>query len=180
MAREKRKEQPAAPPPELRNDALAEFCEKLSARWPNRLIKRFVMPNACIECREVFIGELTSKEEIQASINADVLMSPLERASNRLAADAERREAIRISIVGLGKLAPDGKAVCYSMTNHDGDTFDAVSKWSTKAWAALSAYFGEVNGLPIDEIAQGIMGARPVGAYASPTSETLASADRGR
>lgn len=178
MAREKRKEQPAAPPSELRNDALADFCEQLAKRWPDRMIKRFVMPSAVRECREVFIAEITSRDEIQAAIFADATMSPLERASNRLAADAERREAIRIAIVGVG--AARNGLVDYRMVNHDGDAFDAPSKWSTRAWTALSAYFGEVNGIPFDEIAMGILESRAVGAHAPPTSETLASADRGR
>lgn len=182
MAREKRA--PAAPP-EMQNDALADFCELLEKRWPNALIKRFVMPSSVGECREVFMRELTSKDEIQAAIWADATMSPIEKASHRLAADAERRESIRIAIVGIGervggRRAADDAPVAYRMVNHDGVPFDEPTNWTTKAWAALSTYFGEVNGVPMDELASGLQEARTVGAFASPTSETRASADRGR
>jgi hypothetical protein len=84
--------------------ALREFSAELAARFPGRYVKRFVMPSVVREASEVFLVELTSRDEIEAAQMADATMSAIERASVRLTNDAEQREAIRLSIVGLGKI----------------------------------------------------------------------------
>lgn len=166
---------------------LRAFSLKLSERFPDRFIQRFVMPPNIRECREVFVMEITSREELRAAAMADAMMSPQERASRKLAEDAEKREAIRLSIVGIGYRkggwrAPETAPVEYRHVNSDDLPFVEINDWSMKAWSALHVWFGQVNGVPMDEIAKGIEEAQTVGAFAPPqkTSETNASADPGR
>lgn len=157
---------------------LAGFSAALAERYPNRIIQRFVMPANVRECREIFILEISSNEEIQAAIFADSVMTSIEKSSQKLAVEAERRESIRLAIVGLGELR-DG-SIAYRHTNADGAPLGEISNWSSKAWAALHRYFGETNGVPMSEIDEGIKGAQIVGAFYSPPDETPASAAIGR
>lgn len=178
----------APPPPEAQADGpngLEAFSLELGQRYPNRMIRRFIMPTTVRECREIFLLEITSRDEVNAAIFADATMSDIEKSSVRLSADAERREAIRLSIVGMGtqeggRRAAPADPVSYQHVNHDGIPFGALNEWSGKAWTSLHAYFGQLNGVPADELSEGIKGARTVGAYAPPTSGTPASADGGR
>lgn len=176
--------EPAAPDklertPDVMTLALQEFSAELAARFPDRMIKRFVMPSTVRECREIFLLELTSRDEIEAAQMADATMSGLEKASVRLTNDAERREAIRLAIIGLGKPGDD-KRIAYEHAGAEGAPFYELNTWSAKAWTTLHAYFGQLNGVPMDEIAEGIQGARIVGAFAPPTSAILASAAGGK
>lgn len=178
----------APPQPEAQADgpsALEAFSLELAQRLPDRMVRRFVMPSTVREVREVFIMEMTSREEVQAAIMADATMSDIEKGSIRLSSDAERRECIRLSIVGLGKQDGGRRAlptdpVSYEHVNHDGIPFSALNGWSGKAWTSLHAYFGQLNGVPADELSEGIREARTVGAYAPPTSGTPASASGGQ
>ncbi len=181
------------PPPETSADDVLEattsnleqFSQQLAARYPDRMIQQFVMPTNVRECREIFLMEITSRDEIRAAALADAMMSPQERASQKLANDAEKRECIRISIVGIGERAggwraPDGVAISYRHVDNNSIPFVEINDWSGKAWASLHTYFGQLNGVPIVEIEKGIMEARTVGAFAPPKSAIPASADTGR
>lgn len=153
---------PRAPAP----PGLKDFSDALAARFPNRMIKRFVMPSNIRAAREVFIMELTNKELVDASIFADASMSKIERQSQDLSADAEKRENIRASIVGVGRML--GGVLTYEHTNADGIPFMAIDNWAGNAWIALRTYFGQLNGIPMEELSQGIEGAQAVGAFALP------------
>lgn len=169
---------PAASAPE--RTPRDEFEEELAQRFPNRLIRNFRMPTTVREAREVYILEITSKEEIQAATFADATMSLVEKSSMRLTADAERRECIRLAIVGLveGKV---GERERFRHVNDDGAPFGEINSWSAKATTALHAFFGVVNGVPTEEIAGGIAEARTVGAFAPPrTNATPSAAEPGR
>lgn len=158
---------------------LEKFGEELGRRYPNRMIKRFVFPTKIREAREVFVMELTSREEVDAAIMAESTMSQVERASIRLANDAERRELTRKSIVGVGELRE--KNVVYHHANHDGIPFVEIDRWSPGAWTCLHAYHGTVNGVPTDELRAGIEAAQNVGAFALPqTSEAPESDSTGK
>jgi hypothetical protein len=165
-------------------EGAATFSRELAARFPGVMIKRFVMPSTVRVAREVFIREVTSKDEIDAAIFADAVSSPAEKASNRLMNDAERREIIRLAIVGIGNgdapQAPQlGKPMAappevrYRHVNHDGVPLEEINGWTQGAWSALYSYYGEVNGVPVDEVLEGLKGARTVGAFAPPTNATL-------
>lgn len=157
------------------------FSNALAQRFPNRVIQRFVMPKTIRECREIFILEINSREELRAAIFTDAIMEPVERSSAKLTAEAERRESIRMAIVGLGRV--QGDAVVYMHTNTDeAIPLAEISDWSSKSWAALHRYFGEVNGVPMSEIDEGIKGAQIVGAFYAPkiTSATPANAVTGK
>lgn len=166
--------------PETDDSPLTRFSRELGERFPDTHIKRFVMPSG-LDCREIFIREITSKDEINASIFADATASAIEKGSNRMMNDVERREAIRISIVGIGegpavprpvpgKPVPVPIATRYRHVNHDGAPLGEINDWRAKAWTALHAYFAEVNGVPTDEIRSGLEGAQTVGAFAPPTT----------
>lgn len=157
---------------------LQAFSEALAKRFPDRFIKRFVMPVVVREAREVFMVEMSSRDEIEAAQMADATMSAIERASVRLTNDAENREAVRLTIVGLGKLV-NGRIV-YEDANTEGVPLAELNRWSQRAWTCLRAYFGQLNGVPTDELLEGIKGARIVGAFAPPTSAIHASAAGGR
>ncbi|HUS27609.1 MAG TPA: hypothetical protein VMZ53_03850 [Kofleriaceae bacterium] len=163
-------------PDDVTDSPLARFSRELAQRYPQRMIRRYEMPTMIRECREVFMVEITSRDEIEAAIMADATMTSLEKSSIRLSADAERRECIRLSIVGLGK----GSPVAYHHVNSDGEPFAEINEWSGKAWTLLQAYFGTLNGVPAEEIIEGLKGAQTVGAFAPPTSATRASAESGK
>ncbi len=160
------------------SEDLQRFSDELAKRHPDRFIKRFVFPRNVREVREVFIMEIDGKDEITASAMADATMSDQERKSERLARDAERRETVRVAIVGVGekrggKTAPLGAPIDYRHANTNGVPFMDINAWTLKAWGSLFAFHSEVNGVPMDELNEGIAGARTVGAFASPmTSET--------
>lgn len=166
---------PPAPPGD---DSLTQFSAELAERFPGIMIMRFAMPKNVRVIREVFIRELSSRDEIEAAILTDSLTSDIEKRSIKLTVEAERRECVRLSIVGVGRLV--GGRLVYEHTNTGGVPYAEPTHWNLGTWAALGAYFGEVNGVPSSELAEGIKGAQAVGAFAPPTSETLASAAPGR
>jgi len=110
---------------------------------------------------------------------AESLASSAEKASMKLMLESERREMIRLSLVGMGKRTPGG-AVRYEHKNNDGAPLDEISTWPSKAWVALQNYYGETNGVPQAELSEGIKGALIIGAFAPPNLATLASAATGK
>lgn len=154
---------------------LEKFSDELGKRYPNRMIKRFCFPTKIREVREVFVMELTSREEVDAAIMAESSMSQVERQSVRLAMDAERRELTRKAIVGVGEVR--GTGVVYRHANNDGVPFVEIDKWTPGAWTCLHAYHGTVNGVPTDELRAGIEAAQNVGAFALPLTNEAPESD---
>lgn len=181
MAIKQQKAAPAAPPlgegieGAVPDSPLGKFSRELAARFPNRMVRRYVMPSNVRECREVFMMEITSRDEVEAAIMADALMSNIEKASVRLSGDAERRECIRLSLVGIRRSAGGD----YAHLNNDGAPLSEINEWSGKAWTSLQTFFGTLNGVPMEELAEGLRGAQTVGAFAPPTSGIPASASSG-
>lgn len=161
------------------DNPLARFSREMADRFPHTMVRRYTMPSTVRECREVFMREITSRDEVEAAIMADGLMSLAEKQSVRLSGDAERRECVRLAIVGLGK-GKLGEPIAYTHVNNDGEPFGEINDWTGKAWTCLQTYFGTLNGVPSDELAEGLMGAQTVGAFAPPTSATRASAESGK
>lgn len=162
---------------------LARLSRALADRFPNTMIRRYVLPRNVTDCREVFMREITSRDEIEAAIMADATMSMIEKASMRLSGDAERRECVRLAICALGKLADKNNpasAVVYEQVNHEGEPFAEINDWKGKTWTCLQTYFGTLNGVPTEELAEGLVGAQTVGAFAPPTSAIRASAESGK
>lgn len=154
---------------------LARFSRELAQRFPHRMVRRYIMPTSVRECREVFMMEITSRDETEAAIMADATMSQIEKQSIRLSGDAERRECIRLSLVGIRRKEPEA----YEHLNADGSPLAEINDWSGKAWTALQTFFGTLNGVPVEELAEGLRGAQTVGAFAPPISGTPASASSG-
>lgn len=153
--------------PPGRSPELEAFSRELAQRFPDRIVQRYKMPQRVKECREVFFVEMRSRDQIRAAAMADASMTADERRSYKLANDAEERESIRLTIVGLGK----GDPVAYEHTNaNEAIPLGEISDWSAKAWGALVAFFNAMNGLPASEIAEGIVGAETVGAFAPPSA----------
>lgn len=162
---------------------LARLSRELAARFPDTMARRYVLPRNVTDCREVFMREITSRDEVEAAIMADATMSLAEKQSVRLTADAERRECIRLAIVALGKLVDKRdplSQVVYEHVNHDGEPFSEINDWKGKTWTCLQTYFGMLNGVPTEELAEGLVGAQTVGAFAPPTSAIRASAESGK
>lgn len=157
---------------------LAKFSEELAGRFPKRTIKRYVLPTVVNECAEVFIRELTSYDCIEAAILADGLMSAVEKTNAKLAEAAEKREQIRIAIVGVADRLPTG--VSYRHVNAGAAPLGEINDWGKRVWDALEVYYNDVNGMPLEEFVSGLKGAQIVGAFAPPNRETLASASGGR
>lgn len=159
---------------------LARFSREMATRFPQAMVRRYVMPSMVRECREVFMREITSRDEVEAAIMADGVMSLAEKQSIRLSADAERRECVRLAICGLGEGKFGDAVVTYRHVNNDGVPFGEINDWTGKAWTCLQTYFGTLNGVPTEELAEGLLGAQTVGAFAPPTSATRASAESGK
>lgn len=159
--------QSADPEPPGRSPDLEAFSRELAQRFPDRIVQRYRMPPRVKECREVFFVEMRSRDQVRAAAMADASMTAEERRSYKLANDAEERESIRLTIVGFGK----GSPVAYEHVNtNEAIPLGEISEWSAKAWSALVSYFNAMNGLPASEIAEGIVGAETVGAFAPPSA----------
>ena len=165
---------PAKVDPLAGDTPLARFSRELATRFPKLEIKRFVMPASVRDCREIFFREAKSTDEVEAAIMAEQMMSPIERASERLAQEAQRREVIRLTLVGVGE--GEVGSISYRHVNHDGVPVAAIENWTARAWTSMHTYYGELNGVPTSELREGIKEARIVGAFASPTGETPPSA----
>jgi hypothetical protein len=162
----------AAVPPDPEETALQRFERELHERYPTREVRRYAMPSNVRECLAVYFVEVTSRDEITASIYADSVMSHIEKASVKLSAEACRRETMRASIVGI---ATRDKPARYRHIDNEKVPFHELDDWSAKATAALLTYFNELNGIRSAELIEGLMGARTVGITASPMSEIPAS-----
>jgi hypothetical protein len=151
---------------------LARFERELQERNPNREITRFDFPSKIKEARAVYIKEISSKDALEAAKYADATASDIEKKSVKLMADAERKEHLRISIVGV---VTRKEPLEY---RHIGGAhpFHEIDTWSDKAMTCLLLYYNQVNGIPTDEVLEGLKGARIIGASAPPTSATPASA----
>ncbi len=147
---------------------MQKFEGELQARYPGRVIQRFEMPSNVKQCRAIYLMEITSRDEIQASIFADSVMTPLEKGSIKLSSEAERRECTRASLVAI---VSRSEPITYRHVNHDGIPLLEIDQWPSKAWTALQTYFNEVNGVPSKELLEGLKGARTIGAFDPPTSE---------
>src|SRR5690348_4719935 len=119
--------------PEVEETPQQIFERELAARFPGRLIKRYNMPTVIKQARAVYLMELTARDEVQAAIYADTLMSEVERRSVKLAAEAERRECVRQSIVGVVSRA---EPVAYRHVNK-GAPFHEIDTWPAKATTCL-------------------------------------------
>lgn len=159
---------------EIAETPLQQFERELEERYPNRVIKRYDIPAAVKQARAIYLMEITSRDEIQASIYADAMMSNIEKASIKLSAEAERRECVRLSIVGV--VYRDGT---YKHANK-GAAFHEIDNWPAKATACLQTYFNDINGVPTSELIEGLRGARLIGAAEPPTNATPASASTGK
>lgn len=157
----------AAPqaPPEITLETQLKFEAEIQARMPETLVKRYEMPMGIKQIKAVYMRELTSRDELDASIMADASMSKIEKSSNKLTGEAERREMVRAAIVGIVRREP----LAYVHCNDRGMPFVEMDKWSAKLHTALSVYYGELNGVPMSELNEGIKGARTLGATMPPT-----------
>lgn len=167
MRTNKQPRRPVEPAPEPEPEVTPPSAEDLAfereimARNPGRRITRFDFPDEIEEARAVYLFELKAKDELAAADMADATMTDAERKSLTRAMEAERREAIRLSIVGL-------------VENHDGEVlrrhidqaepFMDVDDWSSRAWAALRSFFGEVNAVSVEAMGKALRGARRLGA----------------
>lgn len=155
---------------------LQAFERELQARYPERTIVRFEMPSSVKQCRAVYLLEVNSKDELNATIQAEALMTSVEKASRQLTAEACRRETMRNSIMGLVSRATNAKGEpTYRHVNRDGVPFVEIDNWPAKATSSLLLYFSDLNGVSNDELLEGLKGARTIGASPSPTNETPAS-----
>ncbi len=160
----------------IANDAIDEtpllkFENELQRRYPNRMIQRFEMPSKVAQARAVYLVEVTSRDEIEAAKYADATMSDIERKSNRLTNEAQHRECVRLSIVGLVARDP----ISYRHVNN-GSPFHEIDTWPSKATTCLQTFFNGLNSVPTDELLEGLRGARTIGASVPPTNETEPSA----
>lgn len=155
-----------APVPEETD--LQRFERELRERHQGRTIARFDFPSRIREARAIYIKEINSRDEIEAAKLADAQMSDLEKRSIKLTSEAERRETVRIACVGL---VTRGEPIQYKHLNGSMPWMD-VDNWSVKAVTCLSIFYGNLNGIPNDEIAEGLKGQRIIGGPAAPTNET--------
>lgn len=160
----------AQPPPSVDETALERFERELHARYPERITRRYAMPSAVKQCLAVYLVEVTTRDEIQASIYADATMTQLEKRSAQLVSEAQRRETMRASIVGL--VTRDQTPV-YRHVNNGGAPFHEFDEWPAKVSAALLTYFNELNGLNTDELIEGLKGARTIGTSPPPSESEI-------
>ena len=174
------KKQIAAPPaaPDVSPEDLA-FEAEILRRNPTRKprdIARFDFPPEISEARAVYLFEMKAKDELAAAEMADATMTDVERKSAHRALEAERREAIRLSIVGL--IVEDENTGALQRRHIDQSApLMEIDDWSSKAWAALRTFFGDLNGIPVEELGKSVAGVRKLGAAStSPATRPGAAA----
>lgn len=162
----------------IAHDAVAEtpmqrFERELMERHPKRTIVRFDFPSKVREARAIYLKEVTSRDELEAAKYADSIMSDIERKSIKLTSEAERRETVRISIVGV---VTRSEPVQYQHVGGD-HPFHAIDDWSGKATTCLMMFYNNLNGIGTDEVMEGLKGQRTIGASVVLTGGTPPSAD---
>lgn len=163
-----------AEPPDVEETPLQAFEAALQKRFPNREVRRYEMPSAVRECRAVYLVEVNSRDEINAAIYADSVMTQVEKSSQRLTAEAIRRETMRASLVGtVSRKDPP----VYRHIGIDGVAFHEMDDWSAKATASLLTYFNELNGVRTDELLEGLTGARTIGTPLPPKTSAIPKSD---
>lgn len=144
---------------------LARFERELQEKHgPN--VDRFDFPSRIREARAVYIKEITSRDALEAAKYADATADEMEKASIKLMSDRERTEHVRISIVGI---VTRKEPLEY---RHVGGAhpFHEIDAWSHKANMCLLTFYNQMNGIPTEEILEGLKGARTIGAPALPTT----------
>ncbi len=147
---------PAAPPEISATDQAFEL--EIITRNPKRRIARFDFPSEVEDARAVYMFELKGRDTITVGEMTDAIMTDSERKNQLRAMEAEQREAIRFSILGL--ITDTG--ACRHVDQ--GAPLMELDDWSGRAWTALRAFFGEMNGLPNEELGKALRGARRLGA----------------
>lgn len=136
------------------------FEAEMRARYPKREIRRFDFPSAIANARAVYLAEMLQRDMIRAAEMADAVMTDVERKSGQLVVEAERREAVRLSIVGL--VTKDGGRQHIDQSK----PLMEIDDWSSKAWTCLFNFHHELNGLPVEEVKKAVASGRVIGAAA--------------
>jgi len=156
----KTQKSPAESPQPPSADDLA-FEAELRARHPKRkTIRRFNLPSVVLDARAVYLAEMANRDTLRAAEMADVLMTDIERKSGQLTLEAERRESVRLAIVGV--VDPDGTRRHVDQSK----PFLEIDDWSSKAWSCLYMFHHDLNGIPAEEVKKAVASARTVGAVA--------------
>jgi hypothetical protein len=160
---QKNKQKQSDPPPEISAED-REFEAEIIRRNPDRRrIMRFDFPAEVSEARAVYMFEMKAKDELAAADMADANMTDAERKSMQRSIEAERREGIRLSICGL-ILVDEATGNLTRMHVDQAKPLMMIDDWSIKAWAALRTFFGDLNGLPVEELGNAVRGARRLSA----------------
>lgn len=101
------------------------------------MVKRYNMPKGC-PVATVDIREITGAHELEAAKMADATTS---RPTPRLLVEAERREAVRLSVARL-----DDREVDHAIPLFE------IDQWPRRAREALARYFADVNGIAGDDL----------------------------
>jgi hypothetical protein len=165
---DKKKRGAAVPPPPPSAEDLA-FEAEIMSRLAGRDVRRFEMPDAVEEVSAIYMVKLRGKDEITAADMADATMTDLERQSQVRAAEAERREAIRLSIVAL--VGRDGR---HRHIDQSAPLVE-IDEWSMPTRFVLQAFFGEMNGVELDKVGKAVREARRLGAGRLPANQPAAA-----
>lgn len=158
---QEQEEDDAAPEPTAEDLA---FEKELTARNPDRkYITRYDFPEEVEEARAVYVFKMKARDELLAAETAELTMSAAERKSSKLALEAERREAIKLSIVALITVDPDTGAITRRHVDQSVPLIE-LDEWSSQAWGALRIFHGDLNGIPWEELGKAVRRARRVGA----------------
>lgn len=110
--------------------------------------KRYPMPKGT-EAKTITMRELRGGDEILAALAADQIMTASAKMNIALAMQYERRESARLSIVEI-----DGVALAA-----DDPKRQQIDDWGLRAWTAIMRFYGDLNGLPEDELGNCLTGA---------------------
>lgn len=168
----KKKDAKAPPAPPVVSPEDQKFEAEILARHPTRKPRefmRFDFPAEVCEARAVYLFELKASDELAAAEMADATMTDAERKSVQRAAEAERREAVRLSIAAI-ITADETTGDLVRRHIDQAQPLMEIDDWSLKAWAALRTFFGDLNGLPVEELGNAVRGARRLGAATAVTT----------
>lgn len=141
----KRKAAPKTPEDIGIPEHILAAAREIAAGPPRKTVKVLAAPPNVDDFTAIIMREVDSNDSVQAAINADALMSDLEKRSQRLGLQREQQESVKLSIV----------AVCYPASGWElvdqSSVWIEPDSWSSKSWAAMLIWFNELNSIRTED-----------------------------
>lgn len=173
--KDKKKEAPPAPVVSVED---RDFEMEIARRNPKRKpkdIARFDFPSDIEDARAIYMFEMKAKDELAAAEMADTMMTDHERKSMQRTMEAEQREGIRLSIVGV--ILEDETGQLVRLHVDQAKPFMMMDDWSIKTLGAMRTFHRELNGVNTVALGNAVRSARRLGVATLPETPPQAATE---